>query len=333
MTIGLPCFASELDFPASLNDDGDLFLDRARVTTLTNALLAWFTPNNLKLMHERHRGICTGLVDAAEYASRVAGTLGEGPALKWTEDLANQSALVMTYGILSKFVPDILLRALVSAGDAEPPPFPARSAGSEVLRKMFALQQACRALGYPPSRLRHEWPNVSPETFCLVSDFCHQQQGFGPLAWDSPGYENPDYVVRLLFSAFNEVDPEQVSFQLSDRSLRQVTKSANFPEVVVVLRRVLGFWLDFLEKETWYVRRAFYVGMVPLLRRVAKGFRRTTPPLEVADLLFVDIDELAAGMFDPATIHARRERYFRNTEYLSLQGVDAGRLATMLQNQ
>src|SRR5437899_1555274 len=83
--------------------------------------------------------------------------------------------------------------------------FPAKSAGAELMQNTFALYQACCDLNYTPQRLQREWPSVSPEVFQLVSEFCNRQTGFGPLAWDSPGYEDPNYVVRLLYSAFHEV--------------------------------------------------------------------------------------------------------------------------------
>jgi hypothetical protein len=329
-TIGLPGLSSELDFPARLDENGDLFLDRSQVAALTQALLSWFTSETLEFMHTTHVAACDALVDASENAARATASL-DGAARMLSEDLANRMALVLVYGILSKFVPDVLLRALADAGDVEPPPFPETSAGAELMQNTFALYQACFVLSYPPQRLRREWPRVSPEVFRLVSQFCHRQTGFGPLAWDSPGYEDPNYVVRLLHSAFNEVDAEQVRRRLSFAKRSAVAQSTTgVPTKIVALRRVLGFWLDFLERETWYARRAFYVGMIPLLRQLATGYLEKIPKCQLTDLLFLDIRELVAGIADPAVIHTRRRRYMENTEYLSLHGVDSSRLATML---
>src|SRR5205809_3997547 len=61
-TIGLPGLSSELDFPARLDENGDLFLDRSKVAALSKALLSWFTPENLELMHTTHAAACDGLV-------------------------------------------------------------------------------------------------------------------------------------------------------------------------------------------------------------------------------------------------------------------------------
>ncbi len=329
-TIGLPGLTSEPDFPARLDENGDLFLDRSQVAVLTKALRSWFTPETLEFMHTTHAAACDALVDASENAARAATSL-DGAARKLSEDLANRMALVLAYGILSKFVPDVLLRALADAGDVEPPPFPETSAGAELMRNTFALYEACCVLNYTPQRLQREWPGVPAEVFQLVSEFCNRQTGFGPLAWDAPGYEDPNYVVRLLHSAFSEVDAEQVRRRLSFAKRPAVARSTiDVPAKIAVLRRVLGFWLDFMERETWYVRRAFYLGMIPLLQQLAAGYRQKIPAFQLADLLFLDIRELAAGIADPAVIHTRRHRYMENTEYLSVHGVDSSRLATIL---
>jgi hypothetical protein len=331
-TIGLPGLFSELDFPARLDENGDLFLDRARVATLTQALRSSFTPETLELMHTTHVAACDALVSASESAARVAISL-DGAARKLSEDLANRTAVVLAYGILSKFVPDALLRALADAGDVEPPPFPETSAGAELMQNMFVLYEACCGLDYPPPRLQREWPHVPPEVSQLVSEFCSRQTGFGPLAWDSPGYEDPNYVVRLLHSAFDEVDAEQVRGRFSFAKRHAAARSdADLSTKVAGLRRLLGFWLDFLERETWYARRAFFVGMIPLLRQMAVGYREKIPRFQLTDLLFLDIGELVAGIADPAVIQARRHRYTENAEYLSLHGVDSSRLVTMLKS-
>ena len=331
-TIGLPGLSSELDFPARLDENGDLFLNRSQVTALIKALRSWFTPKTLEFMHAKHATACDALLDASENAARVAASL-DSTARKLCEDLANKMAAVLAYGVLSKFVPDVLLRALADAGDVEPPPFPEKSAGAELMQNTFALYQACCALNYSPQRLQHEWPRVSSEVFHLVREFCHRQTGFGPLAWDSPGYEDPNYVVRLLHSAFDEVNAEQVRRRVSFAKRLAVARSASeAPTKIAALRRVLGFWLDFLERETWYVRRAFYIGMIPLLQQLAAGYREKIPRFEPTDLLFLDIRELTAGIADPAVLHTRRHRYMENTDYLSVRGVDPSRLATIMRN-
>jgi hypothetical protein len=330
-TIGLPGLSSKLDFPARLDENGDLFLDRSQVSALTKALRSWFTSENLELMHTTHAIACDALVDATENAARVAASLDGAAARRVTEDLANRMAVVLAYGVLSKFVPDTLFSALADAGDVEPPPFPKTSAGAELMQNMFALYQACCVLNYTPQRLQREWPRVPSEVFHLVSKFCNRQTGFGPLAWDAPGYEDPNYVVRLLHSAFDEVNAEQIRRRLSFAQQFAVARpTIDVPAKIAALRRVLGFWLDFLERETWYVRRAFYFGMIPLLRQLAAKYYREIPTVQPVDLLFLEIGEAIAGTVDLAVIQTRRRRYMENSEYLLLHGIKLSHLAAML---
>src|SRR5437867_13322199 len=104
---------------------------------------------------------CDGLVDSSKDAVLLAAS-GDETVRKLSENLANKMALVLAYGILSKFVPDLLLRALADAGDVEPPPFPEKSAGAELMQDTFGLYKACCAFDYTPQRLHREWSCLSP---------------------------------------------------------------------------------------------------------------------------------------------------------------------------
>ena len=65
-TIGLPGLSSERDFPARLDENGDLFLDRSQLAALSKTLASWFTRETLELMHITHAAACDALVDASE---------------------------------------------------------------------------------------------------------------------------------------------------------------------------------------------------------------------------------------------------------------------------
>jgi len=329
-SIGLPGLTSERDFPSWLDENGDLILDRAQVAALVQDLPSHLTPETLELMYTRHVAACKKLMDATERAARIPAS-GNGKETELAKDLANKIAVVLSYGILSKFVPDLLWRVLADGGDIESPPFPETSAGGELMQNSFALYQACSAVGYDPERLEQEWPDVSSEAFQLVSEFCRRQTGFGPLAWDSPGYEDPSYVTRLLRSAFQEVDSEQVSrrFVSSKRSTPSLSTS-KMTSKTAALTRLLGFWLDFLERETWYVRRAFFVGMAPILQQLAASYRQERPAFETVDLLFLELPELTEATADLALIRGRRQGYMENIDYLRLHGIDQRRLQTIL---
>jgi hypothetical protein len=183
--------------------------------------------------------------------------------------------------------------------------------------------------GYTSERLMAEWPAVSPSVAAVVRNFCASQAGFGPLAWDAPGYEEPQYVIRILRTAFAGSDPDEMRpWRAHQPSLS--ARASGAPQTTA-LRRVLAFWLDFLERETWYVRRAFYVGMLPLLRRLTAGYQRRFCGFRLEDLLFLEIQELTAGSGDPEIINARRRCYLADTAYLTHHGIEPGRLTAILE--
>src|SRR5437588_6107166 len=81
-TIGLPGLTSEQEFPARLDENGDLFLDRSQIAVLTEALRSSFTVETLEQMHATHATTCHTLVDATENAARVAASLDGASARK-----------------------------------------------------------------------------------------------------------------------------------------------------------------------------------------------------------------------------------------------------------
>jgi hypothetical protein len=317
---------------AWLDDRGDLYLNRACVQRVAASLPGRFTNQRLYALERARRTACAAVIEASERCARMAASLDEEAVRRWLADLGARVAGLIPYGILSKFVPDALLRALAVAGNKEPPPFPQRSAGASLTADLLALFRDWHAKGYAPERLEAEWPAVAPLLTARVHDACDHLAGFGPLAWDSPGYEEPRFLFRMLRLAFTQVDLEEFRRRLAAPAPRPA-HSLDGSEGVGILRRALAGWLDFLERETWYVRRAFYRGMVPLLRRLSAGYRRRHPGFQTDDLLFLRIEDLTAGDLDLAAIRARRQKYLADSAYLARQGVEPKRLGTFLEER
>jgi hypothetical protein len=314
--------------PVWIDDGGDLHLDRAAVQRLAEELPARLTAERLEVLRRDHQAACAAVIDTSESCARAARSLDEEEARRQLGELGAHVAGLVPYGILSKFVPDALLRALAAAGDGGAPPFPERSAGAALTADLLTLFLECRARGYPPERLEGEWPAVADEVAALVRGAGDRLAGFGPLAWDAPGYEQPLYVIRVMRAAFGQVDSDGLRLRLSAPAPRPSPGPGG--SEAAALRRALAFWLDFLERETWYVRRAFYRGMVPLLRRLAAGQRRRHPGSRPDDVLFLTIDVLTAGGFDPAAVRTRRETYLADGDYLARHGVEPDRLGPLL---
>lgn len=314
-------------FGAWLDKSGDLFLDRSHVERLVESLLGRLTPGYIEGVEQAHRACCASLATATERAADLARAVDAIELRSLVGELGERIAAILPYAVLSKFVPDALLRALAAAGDRLPPPFPRPSLGAELVEKSLGLHRVCLALGYPPERLDAQWPAVPPEVAALVRGFCNAHVGFGPLQWEARGYEDPGYVFGMLRAALGDSTREVTTRALSqDESMRPASGTAESSAV----RGHLAFWLDFLERETWYVRRAFYRGMIPLLRRLGALQDAGRAASGAEELLFLEIDELRSDA-TPTDVAARRREYLGDHGYLKRHGVDAGRLGAIFQ--
>ena len=315
-------------FGAWLDKCGDLFLDRSHVEQLAKSLRGRLTPEQIEASEQAHRDCCASLVAATDRAERLASSADAAELRGLAGELGDRVAAIIPYAILSKFVPDALCQALAAAGEALPPPFPRPSLGAELVESSLELHRACLALGFPPRRLDAEWPAVPPEVASIVRRFCRDHVGFGPLQWEAPGYEDPRYVFGMLRAALGDSarDGEERRTRVDENG----TRAADGTEESSATRAYLAFWLDFLERETWYVRRAFHRGMIPILRRLAAVQRSAREAVGAEDLLFLEIGELRSDAAAP-DLAARRREYLADSDYLKRHGIDAARLGALFQ--
>jgi hypothetical protein len=314
-------------FKAWLDEDGDLFLDRSDLELLVAALPERLTPAFLADMQRSLAAACSAVLAAAERARTQAPRADEVRARALLGDLGAQLAALIPFGILSKFVPDVLYGALASTGDDAGPPVPLESPGATLTKAVAALHIEFGACGFSPERLLAEWPDVPPGVADVAQVFCGTHVGFGPLPWEAPGYEEPRYVFGVLQATFADHDPADVLQRLTQPT---PPPAADPRSDVAALRSTLAAWLEFLEHETWYVRRAFYVGLVPLLRRLVPAYQRGGSGRAPEDLLFLELHELTTAD-DVPNAPARRARYLAQTDYLSKHGVTAHHLTQILE--
>lgn len=321
--------ADRLD--AWLDEDGDLYLDRTSVERLSVALAGNLSAECLDDMDRALVTRCAALEEATERARRCAGGADADEARRLIGELGACIRALVPFGILSKFVPDVLCRALTAATGADIPTLRSESPGAVLARESLALFAACEARGFSPDRLLREWPRVPPAISDRVVAFCGAQAGFGPLRWEAPGYEDPLYVFAVLDAAFAGLDPEELSRRLgAGARARAASEARAQPPAGGALARTVVLWLEFLERETWYVRRAFYVGLRPLLMRLLAEYRTHDAAVTAEDVLFLELDELAAPGPDLERARARRARYVGNSAYLAEHGLSAGRLDVVL---
>jgi hypothetical protein len=308
---------------ARLDDLGDLYLDRGSAMEVAGAFRSALSPERVVELEAAHRARCTDLLAATQAAGSGAEAEDAAGCRAAIGHLAARIEPLVHYGIVAKFVPDALLAALRRAGDQGPPPTPVPSPGRALLDAIGALCLRCHQLGYPPDRLARAWPAVPPDVGDAIRGFGRAHAGFGPLPWDAPGHEDPTFTVAAIASAFGDVGPDELRERLAAAPGAPPAGGGPVPE----LRAYLAFWLEFLERETWYVRRAFFAGMLPLLRRLAQV--RGEHPAE--RLLFWRLEELVGGDADPALVDARRAAYLADRGYLGRHGIEDARLAWLME--
>jgi len=353
--IGLEGVLSDDRLGARVDDVGDLYLDPNNVDQLATAMSERISPRFLADMERSLVSAChtVGCTTDLCRARAAAATADEARLLIGT--LGSSLRTLVPFGILSKFVPDTLFKALASTAETEIPRLRYDSPGAVLTRDAFALYEECGEQGFPPDRLLAEWPAVPPVIAERVREFCEKHSGFGPLPWEAPGYEDPAYVFAALRAIFADGDSAEMSRRLGDgvrrsgnvprsdgariRSLFEETElqsdldsaEMQFPQSTeTMLRRAIVVWLEFLERETWYVRRAFYAGLVPLLRRLKSDQGQRNEVIAIDDLLFFELDELSARQVIPDLARIRREKYLGNSEYLIEYGISADRLGRIL---
>ena len=316
---------------AWLDDAGDLYLDRASVDRLSVALTVNLSPEFLDAMDRSLEATCSALEEATERCRRGASGADANEARRLLGDLGACIRALVPFGILSKFVPDVLCRALTAATGADIPTLRSESPGAVLARESLALFGACEARGFSPERLLREWPRVPTLIAEQVLAFCETQAGFGPLRWEAPGYEDPLYVFAVLDAAFTGEDSGELSRRLGVGARARAESAARRqPAVRGSLTHAVVLWLEFLERETWYVRRAFYVGLRPLLLRLLPEYRTRNRAVTAEDILFLELDEVAAPDPDLVRARARRLQYLGNSAYLAEHGLSAGRLDVVL---
>lgn len=315
-----------------LDGDGDLFLDRSSIERLATALRHRLSPEFLGAMERSIAVACDAVQRATESCSRCARDADADEVRHLIGDLGASLRTLVPFGILSKFVPDVLYRAFAATPRADLPRLPGESPGAVLTRESYDLFSECRARGFAPDQLLTQWPDVPVDVADHVRAFCRRQAGFGPLLWEAPGYENPQYVFGILQATFAEEDLAAVRRRLdvSRRGRHDAALQEPFA-VDAALAHAIGVWRDFLERETWYVRRAFLVGLLPLLLRLVAEYRQRERGTVVEDILFLELDELAAPLPDMALARARRARYLANEPFLAEHGISGDRLSVVLE--
>jgi hypothetical protein len=327
--LGLAGVLPDGRFGARLDADGNLFVDTSHTELLSEALLGALAPPVLERIEVGLRRACRTVLAATHSSGARAASLDDSGARAAVAELGRAVESLLPYPIMAKFVPEVLLRALTAEGDPGFPPFDRPSPGARLSAALLRLDGTCRAGGYSPERLAAEWPAIPGELEAAVRTFCRRYAGFGPVPWEGPGYETPEHVFAAMRAAFGGSDPGRLRAGLG-RALRGSPSPPPPPtELAGMIRRGLVAWFEFLDLEIWYVRGAFYRGMLPLLRRIAAV--RGDGGEGGQDLLFHRVEEFEGQDPSPEVLEGRRRAYLSNPAYLERIGAGPPRLARIME--
>jgi hypothetical protein len=234
------------------------------------------------------------------------------------------------FAVMTKFVPDALLERWRRLGGTGPPPAPEPSPGRRLAEALVELGRRCLAAGCRPHDVASGWPDVPEAVGRAVHAFCRAHTGFGPPAWEAPGYESPAFVVHAMAAVEAEASvPAGIRGASRTAASSQPPMTATppvDPDGREAVERALVAWLEYFDLEVWYLRRAFHVAVVPALRALAETLDRRRPD----DLLFATMGELLEARVDPSILAARRRAYEADHDYLQRNGVQAGRLRDLM---
>ena len=320
---------------ARLDQAGNLQLDPERGRLLAGALVESLTDARAEALQVSLESSCGALTTKIQTTPEAADGSDLGRHLA---DLSRLVARVVDFAILGRFVPDALMEGLVAAGDRRPPPFPSPSSGSRLAGDLLDLYQSLTSVEGTLGELAIPGRPLDHEVERELRAFADGHVGFGPLSWDRPGFEDPGHVLAAMVAAFEGGRPGGSSAErpvgqneLPATDARPAQVLGRFP--VEAARQLLAAWLAFLDQETWYVRRAFFLGMAPALRGLVAEHRRDVPEIGPGDMLFCTSPHQPAA--DPgewlSEAKARRAAYLEDWRYLATHGIDEGRLDALVQ--
>jgi hypothetical protein len=319
--IGLARALPDGHFEAQLDVAGSLLVNPAHFEALQAAFPERPDQRFLDKLEAQRRTCCAGLIDATGHGGEAAAHSDPDGWHAAAVDLLQRLADFIPYAILTKFVPDMLWRALATEEREWTPSGPGPSPGLQLTLSLEGLLRHLAALGMSADAAAATWPEVPEAVALAVAGFCSAHAGFGPVAWDGIGYDSPHYTLWTLRGLETEGD------SAGDRPPEYADLTPDLEAYPMTLAGILEGWVVLTDLQIWYVRTAFYHGLLPLLVKLSA--ERSLPP---ESLLFVSRHELAEGAIPPVTEIMRRMRaYWADEEYLARNGVATDRLQAMFQ--
>ena len=319
--LGLDSALQDGRFQASLDGEGNLHVDQADAAALAAAFPEWPDHSFVVRLDTQRRSRCSALLQATAQAREATATEHVPAVYRAANDLLDRLADFVPYPLLTKIVPDLLREALLKQDASAVPSAPTPSPGMRLTIALERLAPWCWAHGSSPAILSDAWPHVPGDVEAAVRRFCATHAGFGPVAWEAPGFDDARYTLAAVAGlghgagASDEPDPPRFSPIVPDLDRLPMTLSG-----------ALEGWLELTDLQIWYIRNAFYLGLVPLLARIA-----TELGLSPDRLLFVTRHELKESIPGNVEITERMATYWADIDYLEYNAVETQRLQSMFE--
>jgi hypothetical protein len=319
--IGLENTLQNGRFNASLDTEGSLHVDQADVAALVSAFPKRPDEAFLIRLETERRTRCAALLHATTRAQEAAAIADIANGRLAANELLDRLTDFVPYPILTKIVPDLLREALVAQGEPEIPSAPTPSPGMSLTRDLERLSLWVLQQGSSAAALADAWPDVPQEVKDATRGFCTTHTGFGPVAWEAPGFDSACYTLLAMTSLGRVDGPSDVA--------RRPSFSHISPEIdrpPMTLAGVLEGWLELTDLQIWFVRTAFYVGLVPLIVQLSAGFG-----MAPEHLLFVTRHELKDSVPTKTVISERMATYQAGDAYLTRNSVGPERLGSLFE--
>lgn len=305
-------------FDASVDARGNLLVAVGAIEAIIQRFPKNPDPAFLEAIESTRRRRCSDLQHATKQAAMHCDDIDQATAQARAAALLDAISEFMPYPILSKILPRLLSEASRAESGA-PPSGP--SIGMLTTQALNELGRWLAGCGETPEQLLKRWPGVPAEARRSLEEFCRVFNGVGPVAWESPGFETPAYVLQALIGRGTPIGPP-----LTSRPSFQVVRPRD-QDGPLDLEGVTQSWMAFIDAQIWYLRSAFYEGLVPLIRNLGR-LRQLPPSL----LLFAGHTELTSGGPDQQTLAQRFDHYLADSEYLRLHGSGKTRLTAIFGN-
>lgn len=319
--IGLESALQNGRFNASLDTEGSLHVDQADLSALVSAFPQRPDEDFLIRLETERRTRCAALLHAITLAQEAAATADVTIGRSAANELLDRLADFVPYPILTKIVPDLLRGAMLAQGEHEIPSAPTPSPGMSLTRDLERLSLWLQQQGSSAAALADAWPDVPQDVGDALRGFCATHTGFGPVSWEAPGFDSACYTL-LAVASLGRVDG-------TSDVVRRPSFSHISPEIdrpLMTLAGVLEGWLELTDLQIWFVRTAFYAGLVPLIMQLSAAFG-----MAPEHLLFVTRHELKELVPAATVISERMATYQAGDAYLTRNSVGPERLGSLFE--